>query len=73
MHARTEALTDHEVHVVIDWLLHALDDGGTRRLMTELPYHYAKLTGTTPHDWSMNLADEIHNAARRGHWQGGDQ
>ena len=69
MSARTEALTDHELHVVVDWFLHALDREGERRLMTELPYHYSKLTDTTPHDWPINLADEIHNAARRGYWR----
>ena len=59
-----EALTRLERSALIRWFLFYLDQDGRKKLMTEMPYHYAKLTGSSPYDWSINLADEIHNALR---------
>jgi predicted 2-oxoglutarate/Fe(II)-dependent dioxygenase YbiX len=61
-----EALTRLERSTLIRWFMYYLDQEGRRKLMTELPYHYAKLTNTSPHEWSINLTDAIHNAVRRG-------
>lgn len=60
-----ENLNRMERSMLIRWFMYYLDQEGRQRLMTELPYHYAKLTDTSPYDWSINIKDEIHNATRQ--------
>ena len=60
----TEKLTRLERSTLIEWFMYHLDMDSRQRLMTELPYRYAKLTGSSPHEWSVDIIDEIHHKIR---------
>jgi len=63
---RLDRLSKFEKDQLLRWFFHLLDMEGRIRLMTEMPLYYAKLVASSPHEWGVDIRDEVHNEARRG-------
>ena len=54
-----DRLTLGEKNAVIRWIMYRLPMEQRHAMMTEMPYHYAKLTGCTPDTWGIDLVESI--------------